>query len=190
MLHALRGQLIRVTPHQVYMEIGGIIFTLRVPLSITQKLTEQSETMLYTVLHLPREEGEPTLYGFLSESERKLFLQLLRVRSLGPQKALALLSHFPPDILLQIIRREDVNALTEVKGIGKKLAQQIILDMQAALKDLPIPTMSPAYEEAYEALIALGFTTQEAHTRLAKVQSLSSSEISAEELVQLALKHS
>ncbi|MCX7651951.1 MAG: Holliday junction branch migration protein RuvA [Bacteroidia bacterium] len=190
MFHALRGRLVRVTPHQAYIDVGGIIFSLRVPLSTTQKLTEQSEAILYTVLHLPREEGEPILYGFTDESERKLFLHLLKVRSLGPQKALTLLSHFAPEVLLQLIHSGNVEALTQVKGIGKKLAQQIILDMQSALKDFSLPTTSPVHEEAYEALIALGFTPQEAHTRLSKAISTLSKEASAEDIVQFALKHS
>ncbi|MCS7153240.1 MAG: helix-hairpin-helix domain-containing protein [Bacteroidia bacterium] len=189
MLYAVKGRIARVMPHQVLVESGAFILAVRVPLSASRMLSDQSEVLLYTVLQLPREEGEPVLYGFLDEAERKMFVQLLRVRSLGPQKALALLSHFPAEVLLQLIHTGNAAALTQVKGIGKKLAQQIILDMQSILRGTAMQMPSPAYEEAYEALITLGLTPQEAHSRL-QAALKSEESASAERLVQLALKSS
>ncbi|MCX8112046.1 MAG: Holliday junction branch migration protein RuvA [Bacteroidia bacterium] len=189
MIYAIQGKLIRVAPHQIWIQVGGFVFWLRVPLSVSQTLSHQSEALLYTLLHLPREEGEPVLYGFLGEEERRLFIQLLRVRNLGPQKALALISHFPTELLVQVIRAGDVSALTSVKGIGKKLAQQLILDMQPALQHFASHSLSPQYAEAYEALVTLGLTPQEAHTRL-QAALKEEPEAPAEKLVQLALKSS
>ncbi|MCS7296720.1 MAG: Holliday junction branch migration protein RuvA [Bacteroidia bacterium] len=189
MLYAVRGRIVSSAPHQVLMEVGGFTLTLRVPLSVSQGLTSQAECQLYTFLLLPKEEGEPLLYGFSTENERRLFMSLLRVNHLGPQKALALLSHYPADRLIQLIQTGNANALSQVKGIGKKLAQQIILDMQPILKDLPSSVFPPHYEDAYEALIALGFTSKEAHERL-QLALQREAEASAERLVQLALQSS
>lgn len=187
MLYAVRGYLRRIAPHQILMEVGSFIISLKVPLPVSQSLSVDAEAVLYTVLHFPREDGEAILYGFLSEQDRKLFLQLLRVRGLGAQRALAILSQFSGETLLQIIHAGDANALSQVKGIGKKLAQQVLLDMQPALKGLVIAPLSPHYEDAYEALIALGFAPSEAHTRL-QAALKNAPDVSAEELVQLALR--
>lgn len=189
MLYAVRGHLRRIAPHQVLLETGGFTISLKVPLSVSQSLSLDAETTLYTVLHFPREDGEATLYGFLSEQDRKLFLQLLRVRGLGAQRALAILSQFSADALLQIIHAGNATALSQVKGIGKKLAQQVILDMQPALKGLTLQPLSPYYEDAYEALIALGFAASEAHARL-QAALKARPDAPAEELVQLALRSS
>jgi len=189
MLHAVQGRITRIAPHQILMEVNGFTLSLKVPLPVSQALRPDTEAILYTVLHFPRDEGEATLYGFLSEVDRKFFLHLLKVRGLGVQRALALLSHFPLERLIQLIHTGNATALTQVKGIGKKLAQQIILDMQSTLKDFSMQPLSPHYEDAFEALVALGFSSQEAYTRLQAALKLSP-DAPAEELVQLALRSS
>jgi Holliday junction DNA helicase RuvA len=128
------------------------------------------------------------LYGFLTEEERRLFLLLRKVPRVGPQKALALLSHFAADQLVQLIHTGNAAAIATVKGIGKKLAQQILIDLQSALRDFSPSSASPGYQDAYEALLALGFAPAEAHTRLQAAQKVAP-EGSAEALLQLALRN-
>lgn len=179
----------QVSPHRVIIEVCGVGFWLYTPLSVSQNLTPGQTCTLLTVLELPREEGEPTLYGFLREEERKLFGLLRKVPRLGPQKALALLSHFSPEQLIQLIHGQEAKALSTVKGIGPKLAQQILLDLQSALKSWPKSTFPPAYQEAYEALHSLGYTPTEAHARLQKALQ-QHPDAPAEELVRFALRFS
>ncbi len=189
MLSYLSGKVIQVSPHRVIVEVHGLGFWLYTPLSVSKNLTPGQLCTFLTVLELPREEGEPVLYGFLHEEERKLFGLLRKVPRLGPQKALALLSRYSPEQLIQIIHAREVKALSSVKGIGPKLAQQILLDLQSALKSWPKPTLPPAYQEAYEALLSLGYTPAEAQTRLQKALQ-QHPDAPAEELVRLALKFS
>lgn len=189
MLHRIRGTVVHIAPHQIFLEVEAFTLAVRVPLPVGQALRVGQEASLYTFLSFPREEGEAILYGFLSEQERRLFIQLLKVRQLGAQRALAILSHFPTEVLLQLIHSGNASALAEVKGIGKKLAHQIILDLQPLLKSLSPQTLPSAYNEAYEALIALGFTPQEAHARIQHAFQ-SAPDGTAEHLVRLALQSS
>lgn len=189
MLNHLCGTITHLNPHRLTLEVGGIGFTLYAPLLVTQRLAVGQPCTLLTVLYLPREEGEPTLYGFLREEERRLFQLLRKVPRLGPQKALDLLSHFPPEQLISLIHTQNAKALSAVKGIGPKLAQQILLELQSALKSWPAASLPPNYHEAHEALLALGFPPAEAHTRLQKAL-VQLPDAPAEELVRLALQFS
>ncbi len=188
MLDSLRGRVVRVAPHQVLVEVGNLGWLVRVPLSVSRELAPGTDITLLTVLILPREEGEPLLYGFLTEEERRLFLLLRGVSGVGAQKALALLSHFSPAQLTQLIRTGNAQALTAVKGIGKKLAHQILLDLGQAFAKLPPSSLPPAYNDAYQALLALGFASAEAQARL-EAALRQAPEASAETLVQLALRN-
>ncbi|MCX7607354.1 MAG: Holliday junction branch migration protein RuvA [Bacteroidia bacterium] len=189
MISYLTGKVTKVSPHLVILDREGIGFAVRVPLSVSQRLQPHQSCTLLTVFSLPREEGEPVLYGFLEEEERQLFLSLRKVPRIGTQKSLALLSHFSPAQLIQLIQTGNASALSTVKGIGKKLAQQILLDLQSALKDLPSATLPPHYQEVYEALLVLGFSPTEARTGLEKALR-EEPQASAERLLQLALKSS
>lgn len=188
MLDYIRGRVVQVAPHQVLVEIGNLGWLLRVPLSVSRKLAPGTDTTLLTVLILPREEGELLLYGFLTEEERRLFLLLRGVSGVGAQKALALLSHFSPAQLTQLIQTGNTQALTTVKGIGKKLAQQILLDLGQAFAKFPQASLPPAYNDAYQALLALGFPSTEAQARL-EAAFRQAPEANAETLVQLALRN-
>jgi Holliday junction DNA helicase RuvA len=167
-----------------YLQVGAWVLEVKTSLQTARELTVGVETTLYTVLMLPREEGVPSLYGFATAEERQQFLSLLRVPRVGPQVALALLSQYTPAILADHIRRKDVQALSRVKGIGTKLAQQIILELSGKLSNES--PMAPAYQEARAALLSLGFSAKEAEERLQAVYRLHP-EAPAEELVRLAL---
>jgi Holliday junction DNA helicase RuvA len=184
MIDQIRGVPIRVAPHMAYLQVGAWVLEVKTSLQTARELTVGVETTLYTVLMLPREEGVPSLYGFATAEERQQFLSLLRVPRVGPQVALALLSQYTPAILAEHIRRKDAQALSRVKGIGTKLAQQIILELSGKLStESP---MAPAYQEARAALLSLGFSAKEAEERLQAVYRLHP-EAPAEELVRLAL---
>ncbi|GIV24260.1 MAG: Holliday junction branch migration protein RuvA [Bacteroidia bacterium] len=189
MVAYLAGEVLALKPHQILMKVGPLGITLQVPLSVSKRLSVGQSCTLFTVLWLPREEGEPLLYGFLTEEERHFFLLLKKVPRVGPQKALALLSHFSPSQLMHLIQANDAKTISSIKGIGPKLAQHLLLELRSALKALPSASLPPAYQEAYEAMLALGFTAAEAHTRLEKALS-TLPEGTAEDLLQIALKSS
>jgi len=184
MIEQIQGIAVQVAPHLAYIQIGAWTLEVRISLQTARAISSGAEVRLYTVLLLPREEGVPTLYGFATVEERQQFLALLRVPRVGPQVALAILSQYSPAALSEHIRRKDIKALCRVKGVGAKLAQQIILELEGKL-----PTesaISPNYAEARTALLSLGFSAKEADERLQRVYPLHPGS-SAEELVRLAL---
>ncbi len=185
MIDQITGMVVRVAPHEAYLEWGGVTLKVHISLHTAQQLKAHERARLFTVLLLPREDGSPTLYGFAMEEERQYFHLLTRVPRVGPQLALAVLSHYTPLQLQEHLTSQNVEALTQVKGIGQKLAQQIILELQGKLTK-PAP-VSPAYEEAKQALQALGFSAKEASDKLQTLYPTHAT-ASAEELVGLALK--
>jgi Holliday junction DNA helicase RuvA len=185
MIDQVRGRVLRVAPHEALVQIDSWTLTARISLQTAQALSAGQETVLYTVLLLPREEGSLLLYGFATEEERGYFLWLLRVPRVGPQLALAILSQYAPATLSQHLQRKDAAALARVKGVGKKLAQQIILELEGKLPSDSTP--SPAYEEAHIALISLGFSSREADERL-RTALQKHPQATPEELVRLALQ--
>lgn len=180
----VQGLVVRVAPHVAYLRVGSWVLEVKISLQTAQALIPAKEATLYTVLMLPREEGVPALYGFATEAERQQFLLLLRVPRVGPQVALAILSQYPPAILTQYIRQKDDKALSRIKGVGPKLAQQIILELSGKLP--AGEAVAPAYQEARSALLSLGFSAKEADERLGKVYRLHP-DAPSEELVRLAL---
>ncbi|MEM8714148.1 MAG: Holliday junction branch migration protein RuvA, partial [Planctomycetota bacterium] len=128
--------------------------------------------------HLVVREDSQTLYGFPRREDRDLFRILLRVRGVGPSMALAILSGLSPDDLTQAVLHEDLKALTRIKGVGKKTAEQILLDLRdktgllAAVSGDVKPT-SPAAQpqgeashpnvaDAVTALVSIGYSEKEA----------------------------
>ncbi len=186
MIDRIQGLPLQVSPHVAYLQIGAWVLEVRISLQTAQELSAYSgrEVTLNTVLMLPREEGVPVLYGFMRGEERQWFLALLRVPRVGPQVALAILSQYSPATLSEYIRKKDARALARVKGVGTKLAQQIILELEGKLPaESPI---APSYAEARMALLSLGFSPKEADERLGGAYRLHP-EAPAEELVRLAL---
>jgi len=184
MIDQVQGIVVQAAPHLAYIQVGAWTLEVRISLQTARELRPGVEVRLYTVLLLPREEGIPALYGFSRVEERQQFLALLRVPRVGPQLALAILSQYSPAVLAEHIRQKDAKALARVKGVGTKLAQQIILELGGKL---PTETaMAPTYAEARTALISLGFSAKEAEERLQTVYRLHA-EAPAEELVRLAL---
>jgi len=184
MIDQIQGLAIQVAPHLAHVRVGAWTLEVKISLQTAQAISPGTEVRLYTVLLLPREEGMPALYGFATVEERQQFLALLRVPRVGPQIALAILSQYSPAILSEHIRQKDIKALSRVKGVGAKLAQQIILELEGKLP--AESAMAPSYGEARAALLSLGFSAKEADERLQRVYRLHP-HAPAEELVRLAL---
>jgi len=139
-------------------------------------------------------EDAHVLYGFGTESERRLFRSLIKVSGVGPKIALALLSGISVEAFSQCVLNEDITALTRVPGIGRKTAERLVIEMRDRLKDpeAPVVTGTAAVAasaspetEAYGALVALGYRPAEA-TRLLK--AVGPGTHSTEELIRRALQ--
>ena len=140
-------------------------------------------------------------YGFSQPEERDLFERLCQVSGVGPASALALLSHIEPDNFKNAVLEGESGVLEKVKGIGKKTAQRIVLDLRGALEkeDLVASAGSPATvgvpegpaADAVRALQVLGFPLNEAQDRVRRIVAESpDSELVAEDLVRLASRRS
>ncbi|MEE3181690.1 MAG: Holliday junction branch migration protein RuvA, partial [Planctomycetota bacterium] len=130
MYHHLRGKLIELSSLNAVVETSGVGWDVHVPLSTSSLLGEAlgEEVLLYT--HLLVREDVLKLFGFLSTEERALFRLLLSVSGTGPAIALQALSAFTVGELISDLSSGDVNSLKRIKGVGKKLAERLVLELR------------------------------------------------------------
>ncbi|MCY7329364.1 MAG: Holliday junction branch migration protein RuvA [Saprospiraceae bacterium] len=159
----LKGEIAYRSPNFIVLDVGGVGYHVNIPLSTYTAIQGQERTTIYT--HLQVREDAHTLYGFATQTERSLFVQLIGVTGVGATTAQLILSAMSVDEVRSAVIGEQAHVLQRVKGIGAKTAKQIILDLKAKLtKDAgDSPVLLPAAdntarEEALSALIALGFT--------------------------------
>jgi Holliday junction DNA helicase RuvA len=172
MYQHLRGRLTFAGPAYAVVECGGVGYRARVPLSTFERLPPAGEEC--TILtHLHVREDAMELFGFLTEGERTLFRKLVSVSGVGPVAALAMLSHQSVQAVVAAIRRGDAAPLTKAKGIGRKTAERVVLELKGAVAELEALVGVPAAEaEAPEVLtarglMALGYSESDA-ARVAK----------------------
>lgn len=161
---------------RLVVDVGGVGYLVHVPSGELARLPARGEeAVLHTSLQV--REDSMTLYGFGDAESRDLFETLLATSGVGPKLALAALSTHPARALAHAIADGDVDALVLIPGVGKKLAQRILLELKEKLggfaAELPSgaasPTESSARSEARLALIELGYTPSEAHGALSAV---------------------
>ena len=143
--------------------------------------------------HLVVREDAHLLYGFATEDERRLFRDLLRVTGIGPKIGLALLSGIDVDTFLRCVEAEDTAALTRIPGIGRKIAERLLVEMRDRIRALgQLPSSAPrtatpagARAEAFSALVALGYKPVEVNRLL---QGVEQEGAGTEELIRRALQ--
>ncbi len=145
--------------------------------------------------HLYVREDCLQLYGFRSVQDRALFRLLLRAQGIGPRVALAILDTFRGEELFGIVAREDIHGLQRVPGVGAKSAQRLILELKGKLDGLfafPEPgkdePVSPFFDEASQALFALGYSRQEVQAMIKKMKKDLPATVKVSELVRDALR--
>lgn len=193
MIAQIRGVVIERAPAEIVVEVGGVGFSLSVPLSTFDRIPDEGrEVSLYTYLHV--REDALALYGFAARDERDLFLALIGVSGVGPRLALACLSGARADDLRAWIREGQVSALTRVPGVGRKTAERIIVELKdrVGASHAEVGAVAAgaagrtAVDEAALALEALG--VREARERIAEIlRAHAAADLSPEEIVRLAL---
>jgi holliday junction DNA helicase RuvA len=146
---------------------GGLAYEVAIPLSVFERLPDVGKAAtLHT--HLVVRDDAWELYGFASPHERAVFRRLLGAKGVGPALALGLVSSLSADGVVRAIREKDVATLTGVPRVGKKKAQQLVLDLADKLDDLA-PQGAPrplgggaASDDALRALVSLGYSAAEA----------------------------
>ena len=175
------------------LDAGGVGFELTVSASTLSAAPAMGEVMkCYTVLSV-REDGME-LFGFATREEKQMFLQLKGVTGIGPKSALQILSALPPRDLAVALATGDAAALARAPGVGKKLAQRLILELKdkVTAEELtglpaaaaPIRKDDPA-GEAVEALMALGYQAAEAARAVSRLDPMPAT---ADEIIFMALK--
>lgn len=173
MIEYIKGQLVELTPATAVIDCTGLGYLLNISLTTFSAIEGAKETKL--LAHEVIREDAHTLYGFATEQERSLFRSLIGVSGVGANTARMILSSFQPSELETIIINGDHARLKNVKGIGAKTAQRIIVDLKDKIKPMGDalilqPTISSeVYDEALSALVMLGFPRPQTQKVLKKI---------------------
>jgi len=172
MISYLEGRVISKTDRAVVISAGGVGYKAFVPLGVSARLPGVGETAyLFTHLHV-REDGME-LYGFLHATELELFELLITVSGVGPRVALAVISTEKPAVLAGAIASEDKNFLTKISGIGRKIAEKLIVELKDKVESLSFGSQAPGAAaldgDAIDALVVLGWQVRDAREALQKV---------------------
>ena len=188
MFEYLAGELTRKSPTEVVVECAGVGYCVHISLNTFTALPERGSVRLYVHPHYA--ENNQRLFGFADEEERTLFRLLHGVRGIGPVLALSLLSHEPVAALVQRLRAGDVSGLTRVKGVGRKTAERLLVELRDRLEvALPAVSATPDQEHPLrQALESLGLTPAEAGTRARQVLAEAGAETELGELLRQALQ--
>lgn len=168
MIGMLSGKVESVSSDAVLIEVNGVGYEVRMPTAELSALHAGQDAKVFTSLSVSQD--VIALYGFLSPSSKRMFLQLQKVSGIGPRVALSLLSTLPPDELAKTVRDGNAAALAKAPGLGKKGAQKIILELRGSinLDDIEQGKVStkPDYDngakQVVEGLISLGWRENDA----------------------------
>ncbi len=193
MFDYIRGAVAELNPTYAVIEAAGVGYHIIISLQTYSAIEGHDEFKLYT--HFVVREDAQILYGFSDKVERELFRLLISVSGVGGNTARMILSTYSPKEIQSIILTENATLLKNVKGLGLKSAQKIIVELTGKISLLPIgeggevalPTSDEYSAEACEALVMLGFSKAAAQKAL-RVVSKQDSPSSVEEAIRMALK--
>jgi Holliday junction DNA helicase RuvA len=188
MIGALAGVIAEKEPPRLLIECQGLGYEVHVPMSTYLALPPVGSNVRLRIHHVLREDAS-LLFGFATTEERELFRALLKVNSVGPKVALAILSGVSASQFRQAMAADDAAALTRIPGVGRKTAERLLVEMRDHFKDAPsaggVAGSLPPREEALHALLALGYKPQEAQKMLDKTATAGAT---TEELIRGALQ--
>lgn len=191
MIASLTGNYILKTPSYVHMDVNGVGYEAQISLNTFAKIQDLDKGTLLTVLQI--KEDSHTLFGFADITEKNLFQQLINVNGVGASTARMMLSAMQPQELSNAIASGNTGALEKIKGIGRKSAERIILELRDKLVKNGSATSTAGFahrgiqDEALQALIALGIPRASAETAIKK-STLHSSEDTLESLIKKSLQ--
>jgi Holliday junction DNA helicase RuvA len=188
MIASIEGKVAAAYADHVVVVVSGIGYKVFMPQSSLNQLPDE-QVFLHTLMVV--REDSITLYGFVTLAERELFETLISVSGIGPRLGLAILGTLGPEHLRNAIATEQPDVLVRVPGIGKKMAQKIVLElkdkMKKGLSDIPAGSFSDVNGDVLDTLVALGYSIVEAQAAIQSLPTDASSEV--EERVRLALRY-
>lgn len=192
MIAFVHGKFVTKLPNQVIVDVNGVGYDLQISLNTYSAINNKQEGKLFTYLHIT--ENAQTLYGFAGMEEKELFLQLISVSGVGASTARMMLSGLKTEEIIKCIVNSNTKQLESIKGIGKKTAERIVLELKDKLNRLQTSAQPSAYSlstvesDALNALIALGIQKNIAESVIKKVHSPADNP-SVENIIKLALKN-
>mgnify|MGYP000980048331 FL=1 len=195
MLYSVRGKLIAIESNAAVVECGGVGYMCQTTMNTLKAVKLNTEVTLYTYLNV--REDAVDLFGFATKAELETFKNLISVSGVGPKAGLAVLSELSPEQVAMAIASDDLKTITRAQGIGKKIAQRIVLELkdklakaanedssfaQAAQNSVNVSTGN--VPKAIEALGVLGYSPSDVSPVLAALDSA----LPVEQLISLTLK--
>jgi len=188
MIGRIAGMLAEKRPPQIVVMCAGVGYELDVPMSTFYQLPRTGEAVELLTHQVVREDAH-LLFGFLTESERSAFRQLLKISGVGPKVALGVLSGLSVEDLSAAVAAEDVGRLTKVPGVGRKTAERLVLELRdklpAAIGKATTSAAASASADVANALLALGYNEREAQSAVKQL----SADLPLAEAIRQALKH-
>lgn len=191
MIAYLKGEFVHKSPAVVQVDVNGIGYEVQISLNTYSKIQHLDKGLLHTSL-LIREDAH-ILYGFFDMAEKEMFQYLLSVSGIGASTARVMLSCMKPDELARAIIQGDTRTLEGIKGIGKKTAERMVLELRDKLAKHPVESNiysmknNTLQQDALNALMALGINRQAANQALEKIMAAESN-LSVEELIKKTLR--
>ena len=195
MIYSVRGKLIHTTTSSAVVECAGVGYNCQTTINTLKQIKIGTEVTLYTYLNVREDAME--LFGFASATELETFKTLISVSGVGPKAGLAILSQLSPEQVAMAIATDDVKTITRAPGIGKKIAQRIILELKDKLAKAAVydsgfsavsgeaaAAVSGNVPKAIEALGVLGYTPADVSPVLATLDS----SLPVEQLIAMTLR--
>lgn len=190
MIAKVSGTLAHKVPGEVIIDVGGVGYHLFIPLSVFYRLPEVGGRVSLLV-HTHLREDALQLFGFLEPGEKQLFLLLIGVAGIGPKLAVTILSGMPAEELARALREGDQARLLSIPGVGRKLAERMIVELKDKLMAMPSAEPGRAdgsnlMRDAVSALVNLGYRQGEAEKHVRAI--IGRGEAALAEVLKEALK--
>ncbi len=194
MIAFVRGKFSRKTPSQVIVDVNGVGYELQISLHTYSHISNKDEGQLVTYLHIT--ENAQTLFGFFAQDEKELFLQLISVSGVGASTARMMLSGLNPAEIIKAIVQGNTKLLESVKGIGRKTAERLVLELREKLGKISLENAAAGSnnyrsveQDAVNALVGLGIGKPMAESAVKKVSDSAKEILSLEDIIKQALKN-
>jgi Holliday junction DNA helicase RuvA len=192
MIAYLKGNFTTKTPAYVHVDVNGVGYEVHISLNTYSKIQDLEKGTLLT--HLLVKEDAHILFGFFDAPEKEMFQMLIAVSGIGASTARVMLSYMKPEELSRAIIQGNARLLETIKGIGRKTAERIVLELRDKLTKQPIETNISSVQsnslqtDALNALVALGINRLAAETAVQKVLQ-QNADINVEDLIKKALQN-
>ena len=192
MIAYLSGKFSYKTPAVVYVDVNGVVYEVNISLNTYAQIQPLSEGKLFTYLQV--KEDAHTLYGFFDAVEKEMFVLLISVSGVGAATARMMLSSMKPDDISNAIMMKHTSVLESVKGIGRKTAERLVLELKDKVSKLSVsspglvPVDNTLEQDALNALVALGISRPLAEQSIKKIKNSDPSINTLETLIKKALK--